>query len=188
MYEKSIGSQLQMIADRAMAFGSLIVGSVFVTICIVAAVEFSAGGLWWLPVSAVALVGAAASLWQVVATILAMVRPKLPTAIQTALMQPHWPQGTRWLFAAWWLLHLFAGVGLAITVLEEEPPDAGFVVFAVIASFLFTYAAYGFLMLAATCYTRNPATVTRVWQWRVIWSYVHGLAALVVGLWRLTVG
>ena len=188
MYDRTSSSQLQMIADRAMAFGSLIVGGVFVTMCIVVAVEFSTAGLWRLPVSAVALVGAAVSLWQVVATIVAMIRPKLPTAIQAALMQPNWPRGIRCLFAAWWLLHLFAGLALAISVLEEKPPSIGFVIFAVIASFLFTYAAYGFLMLATTCYTRNPATITRVWRWRVIWSYVHGLAALVVGIWRLTVG
>lgn len=96
------------------------------------------GGLWWLTVWGVAFVGVAASLWQVVATMVAMGHSKLPTAIQAALMQPNWPQGTRWLFAAWWLLHLFAGLGLAITVLEEEPPSVGFVVFAVIASFMFT--------------------------------------------------
>ena len=188
MYEKSLRSQVLMVADRAMAFGSLIVGCAFMALCVVAGIETAAQGVWWLPLSAVAFAGAVVSLWQVGATIGAMINPKLPTAIQAALMQPRWPFGTRWIFAGWWLLHLFAGVGLAVGVLEEEPPDAGFVIFSVLASTAFTYAAYGFLMLATTSYTRDPHVIARVWGWRVGWSYFHGLIALIFGICRLAFG
>ncbi|MBA3480705.1 MAG: hypothetical protein H0T51_02715 [Pirellulales bacterium] len=189
LYDSSARSQVLMFADRAMAFGSLIIGSVAATLCLVFVTwVVSAEELLWSPVAIAACFGALTSLGQVVVTIAAMVRPRLPTAIQVALMQPHWPAGVRWIFATWWLIHLLGGAALAINIVEAGIPDLFFIVFAFTFSMAFSYAAYGFLMLAVTCYTRRADVITRVWSWRVICSYIHGLAILTLGIVRFLAG
>src|SRR5262245_6043304 len=49
------------------------------------------------------------SLWHVVATLSALLRPQLPPPVQIALSQPRWPRGMNALIVLWWLMHLSTG-------------------------------------------------------------------------------
>jgi hypothetical protein len=89
------------------------------------------------------------------------------------------------LVALWWLVQLGIGAMFAIMILEEKPPDVGFVFVSSLMSFVFTYAAYGFLMLAVTCFTKSADVMTRVWGWRVYWSALHGVVVLATGVVRV---
>jgi hypothetical protein len=122
--------------------------------------------------------------WHVVATIVALMRPRLPAPVQVALSQPHWPRGVRALVVVWWLMHLSTGAVFAIAMLVNHPADPTEVVIMAVLSMAFTYAAHGFLMLVVTCLTRNPNWIVRVWGWRRIVSLGHGIAVLLVGLLR----
>jgi hypothetical protein len=172
-----------------MAMGSLLIGGGFAIVCVMGAIQaaWQLNPFAWIG-AGVILFGGVVSFWQVAATIAAMVRPKLPTALQVALMQPTWPAALRPLVALWWLLHLTIGAIFAIAILEEKPPDVFFVVFSSLMSMAFTYAAYGFLMLAVTCFTKRPDVIMRVWGWRVYWSAVHGIIVLVAGVVRMLAG
>ena len=186
MYDNTRVGRAQMFADRGMAFGSLIIGGGFAMVCVFGAFQavWTVNPFGWIG-AAVIFTGGLISLWQVVATIVAMIRPRLPTALQVALMQPAWPAGLRVPIALWWLVHLCIGALFAIMFLEEKPPDVFFVVFSSLMSIVFNYAAYGFLMLAVTCFTKRADLMTRVWGWRAYWSALHGIVVLATGVVRL---
>src|SRR5262245_55453762 len=104
-------------ADRALAMGSLIIGGGFGIVGVMGAFQaaWQLNPFAWIG-AGVILFGGVVSFWQVAATIAAMVRPKLPTALQVALMQPNWPAPLRPLIALWWLLHLCIGAMFAIVI------------------------------------------------------------------------
>jgi hypothetical protein len=168
-----------------MSFGGMLISGGFVVVGSLVALQH---GLNPSPQSLVMLplctTGVLASGWHVVATIVALMRRRLPPPMQVALMQPRWSLGARWFVATWWLLHLSVGAIMAISALHERPADWGFLLFLTVLSCMFTYAAHGFLMLVVTCFTKHTDWIIRAWGWRHISSIGHGLAVLAAGIWQ----
>lgn len=178
-------SALSVVGLWAMSFGGMLISGGYA----LAGLAVLLVGMGRVGPATLALVPAggamlALSLWHIVSTILALVRPNLPAPIQVALSQPRWPRGVNLLIVLWWLMHVSTGAMFAIAALVERPPDPVGVVVLAVMSMVFTYTAHGFLLLVVTCLSRNPDWIVRVWGWRRIVSIGHGLAVLAVGLVR----
>jgi hypothetical protein len=144
----------------------------------------SLAGFAVAPVAALCLLLAVWHIWASMAAIMDALNGGLPAPLRVALMQPSWPRWGRWFPALWWLFNFGLGTALAVLTMIPAPPNVGFLLLLAFLCTCFSYAAFGFLLLAITCYTHNPAHITRVWGWRRKVSLGHGLAVLAAGLLR----
>ncbi|QDU54579.1 hypothetical protein [Aeoliella mucimassa] len=116
-------------------------------------------------------------------TVAGIVRPTLPVALATALRQPDWPRLLRPLIALWWIQQFILGTVFSIALIEGNPQASlGELVILMVLSGAFTYAAYGFLLLTVTCYTKTPELIAKLWHWRTRWAFGHAVLVVVVHL------
>jgi hypothetical protein len=99
-----------------------------------------------------------------------------------AMRHPEFPVFVRPLLSLYWLAHFFVtlvvlwslqnNIGSHLSILWRLVID--------LLSIPFTYVAYGYILLSATCLRRNPRWVIFLWHYRHVGALVMMLVSFVI--------
>jgi hypothetical protein len=121
--------------------------------------------------------------WFLLTTWHVVLNKYVPYAVAIALFQPRMPVLLRPIAALWWGYQspLALVWGIVLCVFERAMPTAVACLVAIVTA-AFSSVTFGYLLLAVTAFTKEPATIVRIWNWRGRWALAHGVIAFAAKL------